>query len=199
MLSMELKEIAEDRFKEKIYPEYKKIFPEVERKSYKELKNANIKGIAKFIEIMENGESVGFMILNTLDGNKYIGLDYLAIWNDYRSKGYGTRAVKLIKEKYPEYDGLFIEIEKLGDGKDEEENKTRERRAKFYERLGFKKLNFDLFLFDVVYSIYVLPFKDYIEKDESIRKDMFEIYVAILGEKRVNKNCRVIGEKLENV
>lgn len=196
---MELREVSIDRFKEKIYSGYKKIFPEVERKSYRDLKNGNERGIVKLIEIIENDKSVGFMILNTLKGNKHIGLDYFAIWPENRSKGYGTKAIKLVKEKYKEYNGLFIEIEKLGCGKDEEENKTRERRAKFYQEIGFQKLNFDLFLFGMEYSIYVLPFKDKLEEDEEIRKDMFEIYIANLGEKRISKNCRVIEGEKEDV
>ena len=35
-------------------------------------------------------------------------------------------------------------------------NTQREERQKFYEKLGFKKLNFDLWLFDVIYTPYLI-------------------------------------------
>ena len=104
----------------------------------------------------------------------------------------GQKLIKELKEKYNSYNGIFIEIEKLGLGENEEENIQRERRAKFYEQLGFVKLHNDLELYKVIYSPYVLFCTNIREDDKKIINDIFKIYNQILGEKRINKNCKVL-------
>ena len=69
----------------------------------------------------------------------------------------------------PIYKAMFIEIERLGYGKNQEENKERERRTKFYERVGFNKVNFELFLFGMEYSIYILPISEKNKDEEEIK------------------------------
>lgn len=57
-----------------MYPEYEKIFPEIERKSYTNFKKSYDKNIVDM------------------------------------------KAIKLLKEMYQNYDGIYIEIEKVGNG-----------------------------------------------------------------------------------
>lgn len=190
---MELKKVSLERFKKIIYPEYKKIFPLGERKSYRRFKKSYTKGITDIIEITIENEFIGFFIMNYIKENPYIVLDYFAILPKYRCKGYGTEAIKLLKEMYKNYNGIFIEIEQVGGGDTKEENNERQRRARFYEKLGFYKLDFDLKLFAVTYSAYILN----CSSDENLPNDkiieyIFNIYFAVIGEKRVKKNCKVI-------
>lgn len=193
---MELNRIDIRKFKETIYPEYKKLFPELERKTYSDLERAYHNHIMDIIEIVEENQLVGFFITNFLENNPYVQLDYFAIFSPYQHKGYGTNAIKLLKEMYKSYDGIFIEIEKVGYGATKEENLIREGRAKFYENLGFYKMNFDLDLYTVIYSAYLLPCKRKEFSDKNVIKDIFQIYTAILGEDRVNKNCKVIKSNI---
>ena len=189
---MKLKKIDIEEFKERIYPEYEILFPELERKSYNRLKETYDKGIVDIFEIKEDNNIVGFILANHLENNPYIQLDYFAIFEAYQNKGYGSNAIKLLKEIYKEYEGIFIEIEKVGLGKNKEENIIREKRASFYEKLGFVKLNFDLELFTVIYSAHMLSCKMKEFNDESVIKNIFDFYIDILGEKRAKKNCRII-------
>lgn len=189
---MELIKIDIKEFKNKIYPEYEKLFPDLERKSYKRLKDTYENGIVDIFEIYVEENIVGFILANHLDNNPYIQLDYFAIFEKYQNKGYGSNAIKLLKEVYKEYEGIFIEIEKVGLGKSEVENSIREKRAKFYENLGFNKLNFELNLFTVIYTAYILPCNKNIFHNESIEKDIFDFYIAVLGKSRANKYCKVI-------
>ena len=189
---MKLKRVGIEEFKDNIYPEYEKLFPELERKSYKRIKKTYNKGIVDIFEISVEEKLVGFIIANHLENNTYIQLDYFAIFEKYQNKGYGSNAIKMLKEVYREYDGIFIEIEKVGLGENETENIIREKRAKFYENLGFNKLDFDLDLFTVIYSAYILPCNKKIFYGESVKKDIFDFYIAILGEIRAKKHCKVI-------
>ena len=120
-------------------------------------------------------------------------LDYFAILEKYQNKGYGTRAIQLLKSQMEAYDGIFVEIEKLGLGKDKQENLLRERRAKFYENLGFEKLNSELKWFEtLILSIYVLPISTHKDNENEILKDMFQIYISVHGKEKVERDCKII-------
>jgi len=189
---MYLKKVDIKEFKKVIYEEYKIIFPKEERKTYTDLEKSYNNEITDIIEIMEEEEFIGFIITNYLKGNPIVQLDYFAILPKYQHKGYGTNAIKLLKKMYKTYDGIFIEIEKVGNGNTEQENLIRQRRANFYENLGFGKLGFDLNLYKVLYSAYMLPCKNKIFFDDKVIKDIINIYNTILGEERIKKNCKVI-------
>lgn len=189
---MRLVKVDIKKFKHIIYPEYVKLFPEVERKSYRRIKKAVKNKISKIIEIVADEQFVGFMIINTLENNPYVQLDYLAILPNHQNKGYGKEAIELLKKQYENYNGIFIEVEKLGLGKNEEENRIREKRVSFYENLGFYKMNFDLELFTVIYSAYLLPGLETENSDKEIINYILKIYTAILGKNKVKKNCKVM-------
>lgn len=189
---MILKEIDINEFKSVVYPEYLKLFPESERKPLELIEKTYNQGIAKIIKIVEKNEFVGFLIINTLKDNSFAILDYFAILSKYQTKGYGTKALELLKEQYKEEKGIFIEVEKPGLGEDNKENEIREKRAKFYERVGFYKLGFDLDLFKVIYSTYLLPRTDKKFSDEEVIEEIFKIYNTIIGEERMKNNCKII-------
>lgn len=189
---MYLKKVDIKEFKKVIYPEYKSIFPEVERKDYADIKKSYNNNITDIIEIIVEEQFVGFFITDSLKDNPYILLDFFAILPKYQNNGYGSEAIKLLKEMYKDYDGIFIEIEKIGNGDNEKENQIRQRRAKFYENLGFHKLGFDIELFTVLFSAYMLPCSKNIFVDEKVIKNILEIYNAILGEEKIKKNCNII-------
>ena len=190
---MNLINIGIEAFKKEVYSEYIKIFPKEERKELKTIEENYDKKITKFIKICENNQFIGFFIINTIKNSKYIQLDYFAILEPYQNKGYGTKAIQLLKSQMEAYDGIFVEIEKLGLGKDKQDNLLRERRAKFYETLGFEKLNFELKWFEsLILSIYVLPISSYKDTDEKIMENMFQIYISVHGKEKVDRDCKVI-------
>ncbi len=190
---MNLVNIGIEEFKKIVYPEYVSIFPKEERKEFKVLEDNFNKKITRFIKICENDIFVGFFIINTTEKNQYIQLDYFAILPLYQNKGYGTKAMQLLKKQMQAYDGIFVEIEKLGLGKDKQDNLLRERRAKFYQTLGFEKLNFELKWFEtLILSIYVLPIFTYKDSDEKIMENMFQIYISVHGKEKVDRDCKII-------
>lgn len=190
---MNLINIGIEEFKKEVYPEYIKIFPKEERKELKTVEQNYDKKITKFIKICENNQFVGFFIINTIKNSQYVQLDYFAILEKYQNKGYGTKAIQLLKKQMEAYEGIFVEIEKLGLGKDKQDNLLRERRAKFYETLGFEKLNFELKWFGtLILSIYVLPISTHKDTEEKIMANMFQIYISVQGKEKVDRDCKVI-------
>ena len=190
MDDMKLKDIGIDTFEKDVYLYYLKIFPEDERKPLELLQSSYEKHYTRIIEILYKNEIIGFMILNKVKDKGYAVLDYLAILPQYRNNKFGTKALQILLEQEKENSGIFIEIEKVGLGKDIEENLLREKRKNFYEKVGFKKLNFDLFLFDVVYTPYL--FSNRQDDEDMIIDEILNIYEAISGKERIEQNCKII-------
>lgn len=191
---MELINIDYKEFKAEIYQKYIEIFPEEERKTLETIERNYNKNITRFIKIDEENKLIGFFIMNSIENDRYMQLDYFAILPEYQNKGYGTKAIKELKKVVPNYDAIFVEIEKLGYGANKAENKIREKRAKFYDRLEFNKLNVDLKWFNSLFlSIYYLKLNENLTYDEEeILNNIFEIYYKVHGKKKVDENCEII-------
>lgn len=191
---MELINIDYKEFKAEIYQKYIEIFPEEERKSLETIEKNYNKNITRFIKIDEEKELIGFCIMNSIENNRYMQLDYFAILPEYQNKGYGTKAIKELEKVVQNYDAIFVEIEKLCYGANKEENEIREKRAKFYERLGFHKLDTNLKWFNSLFlSVYYLKLNDnLIYDEEEILNNIFGIYYKVHGKKKVDENCEII-------
>ena len=186
---IDLVEITITEFKKNIYPEYKKIFPSLERKPYHIIKKLVNKNFCTILKIVNNNETIGFFIINIV--NNYVQIDYFAIFDKYQSKGYGTQALKTLQIKYQNSNGLFIEIEKIGLGTTDAENALRQRRYNFYSRLGFTALDFDLLLYGVIYTPCCYNFADINNKQLAINT-IFDFYYLIRKKKIIDKFCKVI-------
>ncbi len=193
MEDINLKYIDINEFKKEVYTYYLDIFPEDERKPLELIQTSYENGYTKIIKILYKNEMVGFMVLNKVKDKGYAILDYFAILPQYRNRKFGTKALQILLEQERETSGVFIEIEKIGLGKDIEENLLREKRENFYKRLGFKKLNFDLLLFDVIYTPYL--FSNTKDNEDKIIDEILNIYESISGKERIKQNCKII-EKL---
>lgn len=190
MEDIKLKDIDIYEFKKEVYSYYLDIFPEDERKPLELLQSSYERHYTKIIEILYKNEIVGFMVLNRVKDKGYAVLDYLAILPQYRNNKLGTKALQMLLEQEKDNRGIFIEIEKVGLGKDAEENLLRANRKKFYEKLGFKKLNFDLYLFGVVYTPYL--FSNIKDNEDMIINEILNIYESISGKERIKQNCKII-------
>lgn len=186
---MDLVYIDSSEFKEKVYTDYLAIFPEDERKPIGWLETSFQKGYIEFIKIIEKGNLVGFMILQKVQENGYLGLDYFAILPAYRNQGLGSKALEMLIQKETRKKGIFVEIEKVGLGKNETENEQREKRQRFYQKLGFQKLNCDLQLFDVIYTLHL--FSHLQEEEEDVIREIWQIYETVSGKKRIQENCKI--------
>lgn len=188
---MELVKIELERFRKEIYPKYLKLFPASERKSYKQFVSAFNKGILSIIEIKLDKKCIGFFLTNSIKDNKYLQVDYFAVFPKFQRKGYGKQAINKLKEISNKYMGIFIEIEKLGMGRDNMENTLRQMRMNFYTKLGFIPLNYDFNLFNVIYTPMILPVHNKLDSEEIIVQEVIKIYHEILSDKIFENNCKI--------
>ena len=117
---------------EKIHSLYMSAFPEVERKPFDAIVKKSQEGMIDLLSIEDDDGSFIGIAINILY-DKYVLLDYFAIDDTLRGKGYGKQALMQLKEKYS--DKLFLlEIESTYDECDNMED--RKRRKGFYLNCG---------------------------------------------------------------
>lgn len=190
---MQIKELTIKEFKDKLLSYYIELFPRQERKPFFILENNVKKGLMKILGIYDEEieEIVGFQILTFSENPIYAYLEYFAILPQYQSKGYGSKSLDLLKEYSKQYEGIVLEIESIGKGKNEEENEIRKRRQKFYEKNGFEALDTRILLFNQDFTVYLFPKKESIT-DVQILEKLKKIYIKSIGKEKADKNFKYL-------
>ena len=123
--------VTEESF-DKVYNKMKAAFPLEERRNSFDEKNCLEDSNFNFLEILEDGNEVGFIALWVFQD--FIFIEHLAIDSDKRNGGYGSKSLNLVKEKYNK--PLILEAEAP-------ETEQQIKRIRFYDRHGFKVNGFD--------------------------------------------------------
>ena len=95
--------------------------------------------------VTENGERVGYAMMWLPKSRQGALLEYLGVLRGKRNSGLGARILPLLAQRYGQ---LFGEAE-APTSQDEAENDLRRRRIGFYERNGFRVLDYECALFGV--------------------------------------------------
>jgi len=119
-------------------------FPSCERKPLSVIRYKQHKKAADVWVVEDEEEFVGLAI--TMNGPDLVLLDYFAIDDFKRGKGYGSKALKLLQETYEDY-RFFLEIERTDVEADNIEE--RKRRKSFYLQNGMMELKVHAVLFGV--------------------------------------------------
>lgn len=127
-----------------IYRLYHSAFPKSERKPFSMIRKMARKGKTDVWRVQRDGKMLGLAI--TINGEKEILLDYLAVSPRHRGEGIGTRILEKLGSIYPDK-GLFLEIESVYD--DTPNQPERQRRKEFYLRCGLVPMNVMVNLFGV--------------------------------------------------
>lgn len=179
-------EITIEEFKDNIYAEYIKLFPEEEQREWSKIEDTYKKGIEKFYKITLKDQTIGFFMLERLNSNYPFYLDYFAIFDEFQSKGYGTKAVQKLLAKIIIDNGLIAEIEK-----EDIKNSETIRRAEFYRRLGFEKVKSEYLLYNVVYEP-IVYFDTNKYNKEKVDNIFFDYYKTNCGEEKIKNKCKII-------
>lgn len=101
-----------------------------------------------FFALVEEKKFIGFMVVQTYKDIAY--LFFLAICSEYRSKGYGSKAIETLKEIYKNKKQV-VDLEMLD--KHAGNSKQREKRKIFYIRNGYKETGLFLSYLGVDYEV----------------------------------------------
>ena len=147
----ELRELTKTE-RERAYNEvFREAFPSAELKPLAGIEHSIAKGEYAFFGLFADGSPVAY-VCNWLDGN-YILIDYLCVPKALRSGGWGSRALKLMMEQYPE-DTVFIGETEAETG-DPAKDGLILRRQGLYRRLGAQFMPYACALFGVKYCVIV--------------------------------------------
>lgn len=123
---IEFRNVTEETF-DSVYEKMKAAFPYEERRDYIDQKECLGKKHFNFFEIFDGEAPAGFVTPWVFD--EFVYIEHLAIDEDKRSGGYGSKAVEKIKEFYKKPVILEAEVP---------DTEQQIKRIRFYERLGFK-------------------------------------------------------------
>lgn len=128
----------------RIYDLYMTAFPKSERKPFETIREKQAEGLVDVLYLEDGSRFVGLAI--TANDKDLVLLDYFAIADDARSHGYGSKALKLLTDRYAGR-RMILEIETTEGESDNKEQRM--RRKDFYHRNGMTDLPFKTCLFDV--------------------------------------------------
>ena len=133
---------------EKVNTLAKEAFPPAEYLAPNELIEMSKEGKLDFWALYNNELFVGFMVVRVYKKMAY--LFFLAISSEYRSSGYGARAIETLKELYPRMQQV-VDLEKIDETAENFEQ--RKIRRSFYIRNGYKSTGQFLSYLGVEYEI----------------------------------------------
>ena len=115
-----------------VFDKMKTAFPYEERRDCFDQKECLNNTYFKFFEIYDGDLAVGFTALWVFEN--FVFIEHIAIDEDKRGSGYGSKAIELLKEKYNK--PLILEAEAPV-------TEQQIKRIKFYNRLGFNVNSFN--------------------------------------------------------
>ena len=164
---------------EKLYQDFiEPYFPEDEKKPLPIIERLVATGLYQILYVEEEGEICGAAFLTTYPGGRIYLLDYLAVREDVRSKGYGGA---LLRACLNATGGLpvLIETESLASAPSEDELAVRKRRNQFYQMNGAVMSPVISNVFSVEFNNWVLV-EDEMPELEAIRQAIRDVYGFML-------------------
>lgn len=142
---------------------YRSAFPKSERKPMGMIRSMQKQGRCDVWYFTDKGQFVALAIA-IKDGKGKVLLDYLAVTEKSRSKGYGSDILSTLLAQYPGQD-LFGEIEIADESADN--YRDRVRRKQFYLRNGMRAVGVYITLFGVEMEILTsgcdMTFEEYLD------------------------------------
>lgn len=111
-------------------------FPEDELKPLSTIENLMEQKVYRCYGLFHLKEMKAYAFLFCPQELSSILIDFYAVVSSGRNKGYGSKFLKLLSDKFSKHDGFMAEIEKIALAQGEEERKTREKRVRFYLKNG---------------------------------------------------------------
>lgn len=147
-----------------------KDFPKAERIPYSRYKRAIKNKLMYAYGYYEENKRCGYVV--TIEEDGVIFISYLAIRDDIRDKGYGTRMLKEFIEYYKNKKYIIIEADSPEGINDKSELEIIEKRKRFYYKNGFEAVpDIDYCIYGVKYDLLVYR----INYNEVTNKDAIDI------------------------
>ena len=160
---------------------------------------AELKPLSTMLKLMKSGDYLCYGLFEGeglrayaffVKNGVFLLLDYYAVCRGYRSSGYGSQFLSMLRNTCRGIHGIILEVEAPDCALNEEELTIRTRRIDFYERSGVRKTSLTSVLFDVDYDIMYLPCEgDY--PDEQLREELLAIYRKMISQEAFENRLKV--------
>lgn len=173
---MKLRLITENKLSEEIFADMKKQFPRQELKNFTELNQLLSDEKHYKLAIFYDEETpVGYVFYLV---NNYLWIDYIAVFEKLHSKGYGSKILDTLFEKYSNLKGCFFEVEP-----EDFTNIQTVKRMKFYKNLGCEILDFKYYfpndIKELKLELLYKPFDGKIPDKEEILNEISYVFETI--------------------
>jgi len=145
---MEFKRLTKEELTDLYQQEMVNDFPKSELKPLRGMLNLMDKNVYDPLLVIEDGRTVGYAMVWLQTDRKGALLEYFGVIHGLRNAGIGSRILDLLAERYGQ---IFGEAE-APTADDPAENDLRRRRIAFYERNGFRVLDYECALFGVHFN-----------------------------------------------
>lgn len=156
-----------------IYKLYQKAFPRSEKKPFAMIRKMHRLGKSDVWRFERNGTFAGLII--TINGEKNILLDYLAVDESQRGTGIGSEILTLMREQYAGK-GVFLEIESIYEDCDNKAQRLQRRH--FYEKAGMESMGVFVWLFGVKMELMSFGCKLTFEEYHAFYRDNYNQWAA---------------------
>jgi GNAT superfamily N-acetyltransferase len=181
---------------------YLSSFPSNEMQPLDTLKDRINTGFETLVVLRFEDEVVGFSLLYRFSSIDFFLLDYLAISQKYRNKGFGTRMFKGVFEFCDKTNcGILMEVDDPSFGSNYDE---KSRRVSFYKNNGAKIIeNFNYILpaldhTEITLQILMYKHKYKVPSKTEIKEIIKELYTNLYGLDEDDKNLKNMLENLNN-
>lgn len=179
---------AEER--KHIYGFMKRQFPPDELKPLRAVEELLRRGIYEVYGLWDGGRLIAYALLGCDPEHEFWLLDYYGVTPENQSAGWGSRFLRMLRERFPERT-VLIEVEDPAAVSADPE--TAKRRIRFYERNGCRMTGVAVRLFGVEYLIMFLSDGDC--PDERARRGMEAVYRGFLPKLVYRRFVRFREEK----
>ncbi len=171
---MELKLLDQCELKKLYSEELVCDFPKAELKPLRAMLRLTDMGRYDPLLVSENGQAVGYAMVWLPEGRQGGLLEYLGVLRGRRNGGLGSQILTLLADRYGQ---IFGEAE-APTSDDPAENDLRRRRIGFYQRNGFRVLDYECALFGVHFNcLYRGPEADD-RKVEALHRSVYAGYFS---------------------
>ncbi len=168
----------------------KRDFPADELRPLSAILSMRRAGLYDVLGAYDGGELVGYALTYCPREGGVLLLDYLAVEPHARSRGVGSAMLSLLRSHYaPRAGALLIECERPTAARDEAEAR---RRIRFYQRGGAELTRVRVCLFEVQYSILVLPCGETANEEGDWAEKNLTMYRQMLSPRLFERNVRLI-------
>lgn len=175
------------------FEEFKTIYQEIlpldfnkkEAKSFQLFQSLQERGLLSTLLMEEDGKLLGYMILSESDQNDCILLEYIAMAEDQRGLGIGSKFMTQYLNGVDK--PVYIEAEDPAFALNEQDRLDREKRIEFYTRLGLKVTNYSASLYGGRYRILYFDPKKEITDGENFDQQIRQLYKTVLTQDSFEK------------